>query len=224
MVNLAEMYKRTYNNSIRRWVNNRYGNVRNMTLASKGMLGPNRSNNNTKMRGVNNAYKVTKNLTSKFNYLPKLNNHNYIYRGYNSKKTTFNTINTRMGMSSWSLSPNVARRFSVGKTNRTPVILRMPTRLLKNVKVGNLTTFNRGGTYRYEEEVILPPMYITFNKNSATNGIANVTNIRVNGKYVRNGSTTKTYIGRNVARELPRQFRPRRNNGIFKKLLARFKR
>jgi hypothetical protein len=79
----------------------------------------------------------------------------------------------------------------------------MPTRLLKNVKVGNASTWNRTIGGLKEQEVILPPMYATINKSSASNGIANVTNIRVNGKYVRNGSNTKTFIGREVARSLP---------------------
>lgn len=173
--------------------------VKNMALASRGMLGP---NNNVSRRRVNNAYNASRRLTKQFNYMPKLNKYNYIYRGYKGKNFTFNSINTRMGMSSWSLNPNVARIFSVGPTNRKPIVLRMPTRFLKNVRVGNLSTWKRRGTLN-EEEVILPPMHITINKTSASNGIANVTNIRVNGKYVRNGSNTKTLIGRNVARRLP---------------------
>jgi archaellum component FlaF (FlaF/FlaG flagellin family) len=49
-----------------------------------------------------------------------------------------------------------------------------------------------------EKEVILPPMKMVFNKNSTSN-MVNVTNIIVNGRYVRNGSNTKKYIPRNYA-------------------------
>jgi hypothetical protein len=223
MVNLYEHFRTTYDPSVTRWIRNRGGNVRNMSLASRGMLGP---NNNTTARRVNNVYKTTRRLTTQFNYMPKLNKYNYIYRGYRTRKNnrtsfTFNNINARMGLTSWSLSPNVARHFSAGSTNNKPVILRLSTKLLKNVKVGNASSFRDrtiGGLR--EQEVILPPMYATINKSSASNGIANVTNIRVNGKYVRNGSNTKTFIGREVARRLPVN-KPNRSNSGF---LSRFRR
>jgi len=182
-----------------------FGGWKRMTAASRGLIGP---ANNEYNRAYYNSMTA---LRKGFNYFPNLNKYKYIYRGFKTrvpigkgpttmknillrrnpetiwKNITFKNINGNVGWSSWSLSPNTARSF--GK-----LVLRMPTSLLKNVRVGNMS---RTG----EQELILPPMKLVFNKNSNSNTV-NVTNIKVNASYVRNGSNTKTYIPRTFARRL----------------------
>ena len=176
------------------------GAVRGMSKASRGNLEPNTT-------GSANYYNMMRNVRSKFNYFPNLNKYPYIYRGFKSvirvpktptlknrmlrrnpgnnvKNFTLKNINKRMGWSSWSLSPHVARGFG-------GIVLRMPTSFLKNVKVGNLSKTS-------ESELILPPMNVIFNANTTSN-MANVTNLVVNSRYVREGSNMKTFIGREGA-------------------------
>lgn len=189
------------------------GSVRGISKASRGNLAPN-------TEGSSNYYNMMRNMRSKFNYFPNLNKHPYIYRGFksfllipktptftnrmlrrnpgvNAKYPTFKNINKRMGWSSWSFNPNRARQFG-------GLVLRMPTSFLKNVKVGNLSRTS-------ESELILPPMNVNFNKNTNTSRMANVTNIIVNSRYVREGSSTKTFIGREGAYKfaIPKRNAPR---------------
>jgi hypothetical protein len=169
-----------------------------MSKASTGKLGPNNIYNAA-------AYiNAMKSIRSHFNYM-NFGNQKYLYRGLrNSRVQPVQTLQNRLlrrpppplpkfsakniisnvGMSSWTTNRNSTSAF--GK-----LVLRIPTSLLRNIRVGNLTKTR-------EKEVILPPMKMVFNKNSTSN-MVNVTNIIVNGRYVRNGSNTKKYIPRNYA-------------------------
>ena len=194
------------------WIFN-MGAVRAISKASRGV----REHN---VFGSANYYNMMRKMRSKFNYFPNLNKYPYVYRGfksriytpktptlqnrmlrrnpgYNAKNFTLKNINKRIGWSSWTLRPDVARRFG-------EIVLRMPTSFLKNVKVGNLSRTN-------EYELILPPMNINFNANTNSK-MANVKNIVVNSRYVREGSNVKTFIGREGAYKFvkPRPPAPRR--------------
>ena len=196
MTNLSRAVK-----AARNWIEKKSA-VWALSRASRGALG-------TNIEGSANYYRMMRNLRSTFNYAPNLNKYPYIYRGFsgkiytprtptpnnirlkrnpgrNSRNFALKNINKRMGWSSWSFKPHIAGGFGAGG-----VVLRMPTSFIKNVKVGNLT---RTG----EAELILPPMIVNFNANTNSK-TANVTNIKVNGRYVREGSRVKTFIGREVA-------------------------
>ena len=196
MPNLSRAVK-----AARNWINKKSA-VRGMSKASRGALGPND-------QGSANYYRMMRNLRSTFNYFQNLNKYPYIYRGFrgripvpktptpnnirlkrnpgsNFRNFTLKNINKRFGWSSWSFKPHIAGVFGAGG-----VVLRMPTSFLKNVRVGNLSRTGEG-------ELILPPMNVNFNANTNST-MANVTNIKVNGRYVREGSNTKTFIGREGA-------------------------
>jgi hypothetical protein len=130
-------------------------------------------------------------------FRPKNNwNVQYIYRGLHVNP---NKINKMMGYSSWTTRKKIAENFGGGGLGNGS-ILRINTKLLKNIPVRTLSTEG-------ESEVVLPPMTLFFNKNSInrTNAaklpVIPVNDVSVNARFVKTPNV-KTFIPRMAARRI----------------------
>ena len=118
-------------------------------------------------------------------FVPKKNNlPPYIYRGLHTGPSK---VNTKFGYSSWTSSLETAKQFGRGGygTNKRGTILRINTKLLRDIPVLNLRNYG-------ESEIVLPPLQVNLNRetlekvnnNRSNTYFVPVTNITINSKFL----------------------------------------